>query len=200
MQSTEISNHWRVFIAIDLSAAARQKLIDHIDHLRSTVPKARASWSREENLHLTVKFLGDIPVTKVELLSTAASVAASRVEPFEMVVGGCGVFPPKGQPRVLWIGIEDGSGGLALLHRALEDECAGAGFPGELRPFHPHLTIARTRKPHDSRRLAAVHMTTGFDRETVSVGNLSVIRSELRSSGARHTIISHAFLGGHGMI
>lgn len=193
---TEPPGEWRIFIAIELPAIVRQKLKAHIDGLRSALPDVRASWSREDNLHLTLKFLGDTPVTKVEALEQAAQRAASRVEPFEIVVGGCGAFPPKGQPRVLWIGIEDPSGRLALLHRALEDECANAGFPYEERPFHPHLTIARIRKPHDSRQLAVVHKEIRFEPETVFASELAVIRSELRSEGSRHTVISrHRTLG-----
>jgi 2'-5' RNA ligase len=194
MPSTEISNKWRVFVAIELPAPVRRKLIEHVDRLRDSIPDARASWIREENLHLTLKFLGDTPVTKVEALAQAAQRAGSTVSPFEIIIGGCGAFPPRGQPRVLWIGIEDHAGKLASLQTALEDECAKAGFPREERPFHPHLTIARIRKPHDSRHLAAVHKQIGFDPETVRASELAVIRSELRSEGSRHTIISrHAF-------
>jgi len=194
MPPNEISNTWRLFVAIELPAAARRRLIEHIDRLRSTMPEVRASWSREENLHLTLKFLGDIPATNVERLSVAASIATTRVEPFDIVVEGCGAFPPRGQPRVLWIGIRDLSGQLALLHQTLEDECAKAGFPREQRSFHPHLTIARIRKPHDSRYLATMHQELGFEAETVRASELAVIRSELRSQGSLHTIISrHAF-------
>jgi 2'-5' RNA ligase len=195
MLSTEISNKWRVFVAIELPASVRRKLTEHIDRLRDSVAEARASWVREENLHLTLKFLGDTSVTSVEKLSATADIAASNVEPFEIVVEGCGAFPPKGQPRVLWVGIEDPSRQLALLHMALEDECAKVGFSREERPFHPHLTIARIRKPHDSRHLAAIHNEVGFEPATVRAAELTVIRSELRSEGSRHTVISqHSFL------
>jgi RNA 2',3'-cyclic 3'-phosphodiesterase len=211
---------WRVFIAIELPRNVRARLAEHIKILRDSIPEVRASWSREDNLHLTLKFLGDIPSTNVGQLSAAASIAASKVEPFEIIVEGCGAFPPRGQPKVLWIGIlseppagrgprrsisagvEDAGGPdpspsllpLRALHSALEDECAKAGFAREPRAFHPHLTIARIRQPHGSRELAARHKEIGFNREVISVSELAVIRSELRSEGSRHTIISrHAF-------
>ena len=185
---------WRLFIAIELPPSVRQRLKSHIDHLRHAVPEARASWVREENLHLTLKFLGDTRLTKVEGFSQATQRAASRVGPFEMIIGSCGAFPTNGKPRVLWIGIEDPSGQLALLHQALEDECAQAGFAREQRPFHPHLTIARLRQPQGSRRLAEVHKEMGFDRETVVVSDLALIRSELRSEGSRHSVVArHPF-------
>ncbi len=189
------TEYWRVFIAIELPAHLRARIINHIDCLRSSVPEARASWIREDNLHLTLKFLGDIPVTNVEQLSAAASLAAIKIEPFEIFVEDCGAFPLRGQPRVLWIGIDDPSGKLFELNRALEDECANAGLAREPRAFHPHLTIARIRQPRGSRQLAAVHKELGFNREVVSVLEVSVIRSELRSEGSRHTVISRHELG-----
>ena len=185
---------WRLFVAIELPAATRKRLKEHIDRLRESVPDARASWSREEHLHLTLKFLGDTPTAKAEALSQAAGRAASAGHPFEVIVKGSGAFPPLGQPRVLWVGIEDPSGELGSLQEWLEDECAKAGFTREQRPFHPHLTIARLRKPHGSRQLAALHKEIGFETETVAVSALTVVRSELRSEGSRHTAISrHEF-------
>jgi len=191
--SVEVES-WRVFIAIELPASARQRLKDHIDRLRDALPDARASWSREENLHLTLKFLGDTPVSQIEPLSQATKRAASEALPFELIIRGCGAFPPGGQPRVLWIGIEDLSGQLGKLQRALEDESDKEGFAREARPFHPHLTIARLRRPHGSRQLAALHEELGFEAETVRASALAVVRSELGSEGSRHTVISrHEF-------
>ena len=188
--SVEVES-WRIFIAIELPASARQRLKDHIDRLRVALPDARASWSREENLHLTLKFLGDTPVSQIESLSQAAKRAASKAIPFELIVKGCGAFPPRGQPRVLWIGIEDVSGQLGKLQQALEDECDKEGFARETRPFHPHLTIARLRRPQGARQLAALHEGMGFEAETVRASALAVVRSELRSEGSRQTVISH---------
>ena len=189
------SETWRVFIAIELPPNIRTRIAEHIERLRASIPEARASWGREENLHLTLKFLGDIPVTNIEKLSAAASTASSKVAPFEIVVEGCGSFPPSGQPRVLWIGIDDPSGQLSELNRALEDECANAAFARESRAFHPHLTIARMRQPHSSRQMAAMHKEIGFNREAISVSELVVIRSELRNEGSKHTVISRHELG-----
>jgi 2'-5' RNA ligase len=179
-----------VFVAIELPAPVRRKLIEHIDRLRTLVPDERASWVPEENLHLTLKFLGDVTLTKVELVARAAQSAAELVEPFELIVGGGGAFPANGQPRILWIGIEDPSGRLGLLHQTLDAECAKVGFAGEQRPFHPHLTIARLRKPQGSRQLTTMHKEIEFDRETVLASDLALIRSELHSAGARHTIVA----------
>lgn len=181
---------WRLFNAIELPLSVRQRVSDHIQRLRVAVPDSRASWAREDNLHLTVKFLGETPVTKVEEFSEATQLAANRVSPFELIVGDCGVFPPHGQPRVIWVGIQDPSVGLINYQRELEDECAKLGFAREPRPFHPHLTIARLRQPKGSRRLAELHRELGFEAVTVNVSDVCVIRSELRSEGSRYTVIS----------
>jgi len=190
----EPTEHWRVFIAIELPSVVRKSLSDHIHGLRKALPDVHASWSREENLHLTLKFLGNTPVTKIEALSQVPYNAAVRFSPFDLIVGRCGAFPPRGQPRVLWIGIDHPSGKLAELHRSLEDECTKAGFAREERPFHPHLTIARLRKPQGSRQIARLHEEMGFTNQRVSVSEMVLFRSELLSEGSRHTAISrHRF-------
>ena len=185
---------WRMFIAIELPLEVRARLEQHVKNLQKLSPDVRASWARAENLHLTLKFLGEIPMAKVEALSLAAGAAARASNRFDLVVGDCGAFPTQGQPRVLWIGVEDQSGKLARLHQALENECVQAGFAREMRPFHPHLTIARLRQPHGSRKLAQLHKQIGFLSEFFAVSELVVIRSELSSEGSRYTVSSrHAF-------
>jgi 2'-5' RNA ligase len=185
---------WRLFVAIELPASVRHEVRQHIDRLRDAVPTARASWAREENLHLTLKFLGDTPLPKVEGLSAAIQLAANAVPPFELIVEGCGAFSTRGKPHVLWIGINDSSKRLNDFYQALENECAKLGFPREQRPFHPHLTIARLQKSHDSRGLAEAHREMGFDPVSVMAQDVCLIRSELRSEGSRYTVTSrHAF-------
>lgn len=181
---------WRVFCAIDLPRAICEKVMAHSRRLREAVPEAQASWSRMDNIHLTLKFLGEIPQSRVELLSSAAAEASTGHGSFPLSVQRCGVFPTHGEPRVLWIGIEDSKGKLGELYRRLEDECAKTGFKKDARPLHPHLTVARLRKPQRARTLAAVHKAMEFDSEEISVSELLVIRSELSSQGSRYTVIS----------
>jgi len=184
------SQAWRLFISIELPREVGYKIKQHINALRRELPDARASWMREENLHLTLKFFGDTAVERVEAVSGALKASADQIPPFEMELGGCGVFPPRGKPSVLWIGINDQSGNLQKLYEALEDECVKAGFDRERRPFHPHLTIARLRQSHDSRCLADLHRQVGFAPVKVTVEDVCLIRSELSPEGSRHTIIA----------
>ena len=182
---------YRTFIAIELPVNVREEITRHIARLREQIPDARASWVGKENLHLTLKFLGDVPVEKIQSVSAATAKAAALVHPFELTVNGCGAFPPQGQPKVLWIGIDDASRSLDRLHHELEEQCAFAGFPREVRPFHPHLTIARLRKPRGSRRLAQLHREMGFAPEIIRVSEVVVFRSELGREGSKHTGVSH---------
>ena len=185
-----LSSLWRVFCAIELPPEVRRRAGDHIANLRASVPEVRAGWDRPEKLHLTLKFFGEIEQGRVNALRDAASRAAGRASPFDLAIEGAGRFPPHGLPRVLWLGVTDASGALARLQSHLEDECAREGFPKEARPFHPHITIARLRRPEGARRLAALHLEKDFARTEFRVPSLVVIRSELLPGGSRYTELS----------
>ncbi len=138
-----MNDTWRVFCAIDLPGDLKQQLAIHIEQLKKETG-VKAGWTRPDNIHLTIKFLGNIPVADVKKLSQAAARAVKSVTPFKLTAERCGAFPTHGPPRVLWVGITDSSAQLARLYERLEEECAAAGFPKETRPFHPHLTLARS--------------------------------------------------------
>jgi 2'-5' RNA ligase len=192
---------YRTFIAIELPPDIRHRITEHIDQLRTAFPQVRASWSRAHNLHLTLKFLGDIPVSRIPALSDACDEAARQVAPFELLVKGSGTFPPHGKPKVLWIGIEDaaasagGRNSLLSLHAALEDRSAAAGLARESRAYHPHLTIARLREAKDSRPLAEQHKQIDFPPQTFAVTEIVLFRSELSSQGSKHTALARHPLG-----
>jgi RNA 2',3'-cyclic 3'-phosphodiesterase len=181
---------FRTFIAMELPADLRAKISAHIDYLRRQLPDVRASWVREGNLHLTLKFLGDTPVARIESVSAALLKAANETTAFEIRIGGCGAFAPRGKPSVLWIGIEDPSGGLKALHANIEESCAAVGFARDSRQFHPHLTIARLRQAHGTKELAELHRKSGFPTLIAPVNDVCLIRSELSSAGSRYTVIA----------
>jgi 2'-5' RNA ligase len=188
----------RTFIAIELPRDVRRGIKEHIDQLRAVFPDVRASWTREDNLHLTLKFLGNVPVARIPALSNAVAEAAHEIDPFDLGISSCGTFPPHGRPKVLWIGcptMEAQASRLHLLHGALEDRCAAAGFEREPRAYHPHLTIARLRESKDSRTLAEHHRRLDFASQSFTVSGLVVFRSELSSKGSKHTALSRHELG-----
>jgi 2'-5' RNA ligase len=180
----------RIFCAVELPDELRSRVAERARRLRTEFPDVRASWEKPEKLHITLKFLGDIEHARVEALSGAAARAAASLEPFELTIDEPGSFPPHGQPRVLWLGIVDASGRLALMQRALEAECAAVGFARESRPFKPHLTLARVRSPQGARELAAAHRETPFGPQRFEVSGLVVMRSELGPGGSRYTPLS----------
>lgn len=181
---------WRVFCAVEIPEPVGQLVLRHIARLKEAVPDVKATWSRDANLHLTLKFLGEIPQTSVPDISTAASRAVAGIAPFSIRLEQTGAFPKQAQPRVLWVGINDSSGKLSGLHARLEDELATAGFAKDDRPFHPHLTVARLRQPRHARTLAAAHKELGFEPAEIAVSELLVIRSELSSEGSKYTVVS----------
>lgn len=181
---------WRVFCAIELPPQTRIRLLEHIERLRALVPEVRASWSRESNIHLTLKFLGETPQRLVRKFDSALSRAASGIAPFPILITGSGVFPRPRDPRVLWIGISDTSGELAKLHSQLEAASEQEGFPREARPFHPHLTLARLRAREGAREIRRAHEDLIFAPEKFTVNEVLLIRSELSSKGSRYSTIS----------
>jgi 2'-5' RNA ligase len=181
---------WRIFCAIELPATVRDLVLRHITDLKQAVADAHASWAREANLHLTLKFLGEVPKSSVKDFSNAVSRAVAAVTPFSIRLEQTGAFPKHGQPRVLWIGINDPTGRLGELHARLEEESAHVGFAKEARPFHPHLTVARLRKPEHARTLAAAHKQLKFAPVEIAVSELLVIRSELSSEASKYTVVS----------
>lgn len=183
---------WRVFCAIELPAAVRARLEDHILRLRKAVPDAPASWSRVENIHLTLKFFGNVEVKRIEKISVAAQRAVKEFSALRISVGGTGVFPRASRPQVLWIGVNDPSGQLSVLQQKFEEECAAEGFPKEDRAYKPHLTIARLRKPEGVRDLAEAHLQMKFEPIDVELKELVVFRSELSPKGSKYTVISAA--------
>ena len=141
------------------------------------------------------RFIGEVPSARAEDLSLAAARAAAHIGPFEFELTVAGAFPKQSAPRVLWIGTSDSSGKLHDLYSRLEAECAQVGFAKDQREFHPHLTIARLRKPRGARTLALAHEELGFESLTVGVSELLVIRSELGSQGSKYSVISRSPLG-----
>jgi RNA 2',3'-cyclic 3'-phosphodiesterase len=196
---------FRTFIAIELPPDVRARVAQHIARLRREVPDVRASWSREDNLHLTLKFLGNVPVADTPKVSDAVERATKTVSSFQLTFSGCGTFPPHGRPGVLWIGAGSarilpadsvrrpalsGAANLERLFNSIETELAEAGFARETRQFHPHLTIARLRHSQGARPLAELHQNLGFTPIAFDVSEVVVFRSELLREGSKHTAIS----------
>lgn len=184
-----MTEEWRTFCAIELPPDVRSQLANHARRLREAVPEASASWSKPENIHLTLKFFGNVDTRKLSKISTAASRVVKEFSTFQVKIGGTGVFPKASRPQVLWIGVEDSSGRLSELQRRLEEEFVVEGFNKEGRAYRPHLTIARLR-PDGARKLAETHLQTKFDFTEIRVNECILFRSQLNPKGSIYTVIS----------
>jgi 2'-5' RNA ligase len=181
---------FRTFAAVELPVSLHDRVRQHIHQLRTAVPESNASWTKAENIHLTLKFFGNVEQVKIKQISEAAARTISDFRSFEILITGAGAFPKPAQPRVLWIGIEDPGGQLSKLQSRFEEECSLEGFEKEGRAFRPHLTIARIRKPEGARRLAEVNKESGFESMEIVANELVVFRSELSSQGSKYTALS----------
>jgi len=195
-KAQEAQKGWRVFCAVELPQVVRARLEDHVARLRKKVPDVAASWSRVENIHLTIKFFGNVEVDRIQRISAAAERVVKEFSRFQIVIGETGVFPRASRPQVLWIGVSDPSGQLAALQERFENECAAEGFPKEDRAYRPHLTIARLRNPEGARRLADTHLQMEFEASEIELKELVIFRSELSPKGSKYTVISAADLRG----
>jgi RNA 2',3'-cyclic 3'-phosphodiesterase len=189
-ENTDPTKQWRLFCAFELPQALRRSIAEHSQRVREALPDAAASWSKPENIHLTVKFFGNVDQAKVPVISAAATRVAKEFSPIRIEVGKTGVFPRPSRPQVLWIGLADALGALAKFQQTLEDEFAREGFPKEDRAFKPHLTIARIRKPQNADQLANVHLRMEFSPVEIVLRQLVLFRSELSSKGSQYTSVS----------
>jgi 2'-5' RNA ligase len=184
---------YRTFIAIELPRELRVRVIEHIDRLRRDVPDVRASWLREGNLHLTLKFLGNVSVTRIADVSDAITRAVSDCTPFALTVGGCGVFPPRGRPNVLWIGV--------LPSRRSTDDGSYRGFSQHPIPNTQNPEFPRHRTPDTRDPLFLLYSaiedacaTAGFPPEQRAFHpHLTIAR--LRKAGERRLAQAHQSLG-----
>jgi 2'-5' RNA ligase len=188
----------RLFYAVELPTNVRSLAAAHMARLRGGIEIAfKIRWEREEKLHLTLKFLGDLPRERLATLARAASRAIASVAPFEVRLAGCGVFPAPVRPHILWLGVADATSNLAALQAALEEECARENVPRDPRAFHAHVTLARVRDTRgDARRLSKHHLELEFEPVTFPVDEIVLMRSELGAGGSTYTSLSRHKLQG----
>ncbi|MDI6871325.1 MAG: RNA 2',3'-cyclic phosphodiesterase [Bacillota bacterium] len=183
----------RVFIAVDIPAALQGKLSSVADRLRRLPGDAR--WVSAPHLHLTLRFLGEIDPAQLPSVSAVVGKVAARHGPFPVTLAGLGLFPERGAPHVVWLGVERGRVELSALQRDLQTELELSGFAPEERPFTPHLTLARLRTADPAAWREAV---CRFGRDPVlsfEVRDIRVMNSELTRRGPIYTVLSVAPLG-----
>jgi 2'-5' RNA ligase len=182
----------RAFIAIDLTPEIRQRMDQVVGQLKSQLEGVPVRWVPAGNIHLTLKFLGDVSQTNLEILQNILQAEVGNYHPFEISVGGLGAFPGIRHPRVVWIGVE-APPDLLNLQRSVETAMARLGYAREDRPFSAHLTLGRVSRNATARDTHAI----GEALEKTKVGFLGVAqvnfihlyRSDLKPSGAVYSRI-----------
>ena len=173
----------RSFIAIELPEAVGSLLGKVQQNLRAL--HLKAGWVHPQNIHLTLKFLGNITTADIDKVGMAMKAAAEDFKPFTLTVGGIGFFPGIKRPRVIWVGVGGQTQALFALQRSLEDRLAAAGFPKERRSFKGHLTLGRFRKGPDSAAISRVIQEyTDIGKEEFNTRQIVLFKSELKPSGA----------------
>ncbi len=187
----------RLFIAINLPQEERARLDRDVRALRAARLPVR--WVAADALHLTLKFLGEVPDARLAGIERALTGVAAEFPPFHLELKGLGAFPNVHNPRVVWVGIE-APPELRRLAGALEDAMADLGFPRENRPFSPHLTLGRAERDAragDFRSLGALAAEFSF-RAEVEARSADLMRSHLSPRGARYERLLAAPLAGAG--
>ncbi|ADB18450.1 2'-5' RNA ligase [Pirellula staleyi DSM 6068] len=185
----------RSFIAVELSGsviAKAQKLAAAI-----AGDEAEINWVDTTAMHLTLKFLGDVPETEMNDICRVVEATAKTVEPFELMFRGIGAFPDLTNPKSLWMGLRGGQEELAELYTAIDVAMKEKlGFPRERRAFQPHVTIGRIKHLHDPAGLAEKFAAmSSFDGDLCAVDEVTVFASFLGRSGPTYDPIGSYELG-----
>jgi 2'-5' RNA ligase len=184
----------RLFVAIDLDEGARREIAT----LQQRVVKALGAERSVKmvdpaRMHLTLAFLGEIAEPAVPSIEDTLSKIID-VHPFVAAFRGLGVFPPRGAPRVLWLGVEDGADEIVRVQRELAGRVEALGVVLEQRPFHPHLTLARWRASHPADRQRALSVESRAAVARVSVDHVTLYHSRLSPGGPAYTALARATL------
>ena len=182
----ERTEHIRAFIAVEPSDEARTE-VARVASAVGSVGVNGARPVRDEGLHITLRFLGDVGIEDVPHVAEAARAASQRVEPFELALGDVGAFPTLGRARALFVGVDGEIETLTLLRDGIEAELSKVGFRRDRRRFSPHITVARIRdrvsRP-DRRAIVEAARSANHARVAFSVDALRLFQSTLTPEGA----------------
>ena len=183
----------RAFIAIELPVELRKALVRIQNKMKEGGPSP-VKWVNPENIHLTLKFLGNIDGNIISRISGAMKEAGHGISPFRLELGNPGVFPDLKRVQVIWVGLTGDLEPLSRLQQRIETNLVPLGFTAESRPFKSHLTLARVRDwatPDDRRSLGQLIMSCQLKEDyCFNVDTIKLIKSQLTREGAIYSIIS----------
>jgi 2'-5' RNA ligase len=185
----------RTFIAIELPPDTREYLFQTGKKMAVNISDRAVRWVAPENMHLTLRFLGETAEDKLPLISQALDNITSDFQPFNLFLNELGCFPNRKRPRVIWAGISGEMKILNALQRRIEDAVQALGWQGEKRPFRGHLTIGRVKDQSQGRQLK---WDLSLEKREIPVSAVNLIESQLRPSGPVYTIRHCSFLENSG--
>jgi 2'-5' RNA ligase len=175
----------RTFIAIEIPADIKQRIAEIQSALK--IAGIDASWPRPEGIHLTLKFLGEVPESRIDELRAALAAATADMSRFRVEVQGTGAFPNARNARVVWVGLSGDVEQLNRLQTAVEESLVRIGMERENRPFKPHLTVARIKYVRSKEAwLKALDQVKDRTLPGFEVNAVSVMKSELKRTGAEY--------------
>jgi 2'-5' RNA ligase len=168
----------RTFIAVEVPKEIQERVGKYIASICALIPDVK--WVVSENLHFTIKFLGEIEQTDFKNVRHCVEQAAREYGPFTMGLSGIGFFPSADRPKVIWIGADGGEDILFDLYQDMERCLENIGFEREAKTFSPHLTIGRAKK---NRKVTVPERLPGFEPVMFEVRSISIIKSTLTPNG-----------------
>ena len=189
----------RCFVAVDVPSDVRAEVAALTARLRHAAPRADVRWASTETLHVTLKFLGEVPDARVPDVARTVGEVAARRPALALEAGGTGGFPSASRPRVVYVGISGHVDALARLAAAVDGALEALGFPGERRAFRAHLTVGRVRSPRGGEGLAgALSAAAGQTAGAWTADEVLLYRSRLHPKGAVHEVVGRFPLAGGG--
>ena len=185
----------RVFVGVELDAVLRETVAWWVTEGRRLVERTRVRWVRPEAAHVTLHFLGEVETTAAPALVARLS-APYKTAPFEMTLGGVGLFPRPERPRVVWLGLTTGAGSLQALHRETAERLASVGFDPEARPCTPHVTLGRVRGSLRRETVRALTELGGGPRGRGRVRGVTLFESRTGPEGSTYTVLATGRCGG----
>lgn len=187
----------RVFVAVNFPARLRQKIARLCRPIQEAGVPGR--WNEADQIHLTLKFIGEIPATEVDPISEALAEVAGSFRPFDMKFGVIGAFPSPRRPRVVWLGVEQ-TPELRFIKDDLERRLAELGIAREERPYQPHVTLGRAPRDAEAGEFRRLEETARSLRvpDVYRVTHLDLMKSQVGAGGAVHTRLLAARMGPRG--
>lgn len=177
----------RAFIAIELPETVRQELASISSDLDRKAPEKSVRWVRPENIHLTLKFLGETKLDVLDLITSGMDRVCEGSPPFDLTLDKLGCFPNPRRPRIVWVGVDGDLNLLQFLQKSIDQMLNPIGWELDKRTFHPHLTVGRVK---NSLQVAGSQLPWGSQVESVTfpVDSLILYESFLKASGAVYSI------------